>query len=463
MESNSKWIGFINPLSSESQELLRENIDLENLFENNKELIDIILNIGEGIFDNDEKIPKNPAELGLKRLEWFFREKNDKQLKINEYSYLYNPQIEKYDIISFHLLAQAIGYKFNINSREVKLFLESQNRLMEERLSRISPELREELINNILSQLSDVTNLKWTDLLSLIETKKIFLEDLLIKNSKVILTEEDFREYYYEDIKNWDERRIKMVYEKIIGKQVKDEIMRQLIITNTEEYLKKIKEKLNIIDIHHSIKKLGELIEEMLNILNEKYSTVYGEILSGGLNGENLKGEKLIKDAFPPCVLSTIEGVKSGNRNDAIVLFLTSFISYSRLHPNVFKLDQHMNLSDFDPNLKITYDEILPIIYEAAENAVPPLFKDQPQEKINITSKLGFGMHNEVELNHEGETKWYTPMSCDKIKMHLSNLCHPDKICKKIGNPITYYSYKKWLLQRDGNSNSKNNEANKKK
>ena len=69
-----------------------------------------------------------------------------------------------------------------------------------------------------------------------------------------------------------------------------------------------------------------------------------------------------------------------------------------------------------DPDLSITENEILPLIYEAADNCSPPLFDDQPQEKINIISKLGFGMHSEVDINHEGETKWYTPMSCEKLK-----------------------------------------------
>ena len=92
-----------------------------------------------------------------------------------------------------------------------------------------------------------------------------------------------------------------------------------------------------------------------------------------------------------------------------------------------------------DSELKVVDEEILPLIYEAAERCTPPLFEDQPQEKVNINAKLGFGMHSQIELKHEGETIWYTPMSCEKVKLHLPSLCKPDKICKSIGNPLSYY------------------------
>ena len=74
------------------------------------------------------------------------------------------------------------------------------------------------------------------------------------------------------------------------------------------------------------------------------------------------------------------------------------------------------------------------------------LFEDQPQEKINIISKLGFGMHDEININHEGETTWYTPMSCEKIKIHLPQLCRPDKSCKGLNNPLYCYGRKKYKI-----------------
>jgi DNA primase large subunit len=145
-----------------------------------------------------------------------------------------------------------------------------------------------------------------------------------------------------------------------------------------------------------------------------------------------------------------MDGIKSGGRNDAIVLFLTPFISYSRLCPGIFSMqDQKMKISDVDPSLEITNSEIIPMIYDAAESCSPPLFKDQPQEKVNIHSKLGFGMHSDLKLDHEGETQWYTPMSCEKIKLHMPNLCVPSVDCKKIGNPLTFYNRKRRLMKKE--------------
>ena len=85
-----------------------------------------------------------------------------------------------------------------------------------------------------------------------------------------------------------------------------------------------------------------------------------------------------------------LEGIKSGGRNDAIVLFMTPFVSYARLYPDVFRMNITKRVSDQDPNLEITENEVLPLIYEAAQRCVPPLFDDQPQEKVNINAKLRF-------------------------------------------------------------------------
>ena len=108
-----------------------------------------------------------------------------------------------------------------------------------------------------------------------------------------------------------------------------------------------------------------------------------------------------------------------------------------------------------DPTLTITLEEIIPKIHRAAQNCKPPLFKDQPTEKQNIHSKLGFG---EGTINHEncGKTPWYTPMNCKNIKQQQPELCTPCKDCQKIGNPLSYYNRKRKLLIRKGGNNAKN-------
>ena len=62
---------------------------------------------------------------------------------------------------------------------------------------------------------------------------------------------------------------------------------------------------------------------------------------------------------------------------------------------------------------------------------------------------LHLGLHDKIDLKNEGETKWYTPMSCEKIKMHLPQLCKPDSNCKGINNPLSYYNRKKYQLDKE--------------
>ncbi|MGZ7109287.1 MAG: DNA primase, partial [Methanobacterium sp.] len=157
--------------------------------------------------------------------------------------------------------------------------------------------------------------------------------------------------------------------------------------------------------------------------------------------GGEIEASPLNIELFPPCIKKALEGIKSGGRNEVIVLFLTPFLSYSRLNPHVFGSSNTLKISDVDPDLKTTKNEILPLVYHAADRCSPPLFDDQPQEKVNINSKLGFGMHSDLKLEHEGETKWYTPLGCEKVKMNMPSLCRPDKDCKKMNeiNPLFYY------------------------
>jgi DNA primase large subunit len=297
-------------------------------------------------------------------------------------------------------------------------------------------------------------NINWTYLKDLVASKKISLTSLVLDNGNIILNREDFINQFGD---KFTDRSPDRMYDIIIGDNIKELILTKMIMQNTENYLQKIKEKSSTIEAHPSISELGNMIATTISELSAKYSGFYG---IGGPEG-SMKIGKLIREAFPPCIANTVEGVSSGGRNDAIVLLLTSFASYARLYPGIFRNEgMDIKISDIDPNLNITLNEILPLIYEAADNCSPPLFDDQPQEKINISSKLGFGMYASPELEHEGETTWYTPMSCEKIKMHLPQLCKPNKLCEKIGNPLSYYSRAKWQMDKDGKSGSPDESGN---
>ena len=438
-------LSFINPLSQEGQEIVKEKGDLNNVFNINEELISTATHDERQNIADDTLIPNSYGDLAIKRIQWYIERKNNKDFNPDDYSYFFNEEITEEDVISFHLISQAIATNFNINSRESRLFVESQGKIVEERLLKLIEQDRKEIMNRILSSLVIQDNITWTYLKELVASKKISLTDLVLDNGNIILDKEEFIEKFQD---KFNDRSPDRMYEIIIGDNIKELILTKMIMQNTEHYLEKIKEMSATIEIHPNIVKLQEEIANTIAELSTKYSGFYG---TGGLGGD-MKIGKLLRDAFPPCIANTVSGVSSGGRNDAIVLLLTSFVSYARLYPMIFRNEGvDIKVSDIDSNLNITLNEILPLIYEAADNCSPPLFDDQPQEKINITSKLGFGMHSDLALEHEGETTWYTPMSCEKIKMHLPQLCKPDKTCAKIGNPLSYYSRAKWVLEKEGN------------
>lgn len=441
-------ISYINPLSVEGREIIKRYGDLNQINLEDEELIDLVTHTPYQKLSDDKIIPKTCEELAINRIKWGIEKKNNKNFVPQEYEYMLNSKLYNQDVVSFHILCQAIATNFNIKSRETKIFIESQGKLIEERLAKMPPVQREEIISDILREITIDGSIKWKSLKNIIASKKLSLTQLLIQNGEVVLEKDDFIERFGDEFEG---RPADRMYDILVGQKIKELIISRIIMEKTEQYLQHIQEMIKTIEVHPTIIAIGKKLKEIIPEELGKYSGYYAG--SGGIYG-NVKAGKLNREAFPPCIQNTINGVSSGGRNDAIVLLLTSFVSYARLYPRVFASEELVKISDIDSNLDITNNEILPLIYEAADNCNPPLFDDQPQEKINIISKLGFGMHEDLDLKNEGETKWYTPMSCEKIKMHLPQLCKPDKSCKGINNPLSCYGRKKFQLDRkknDGN------------
>ena len=433
-------VSYINPLSEQGRAIIREYGDLNQIFEEDENLINICTHTpNQKISD----IPQSYSELCMKRIQWAVEKKNNKNFTQSEFEYLTNDELFNQDVVCFHILCQAIAIQFNLGSRETRLFVESQGTLILEKLAKIPPMARDEIIDEVLDEVKVDGEITWKSLRDIIASKKLKLTDLMIDEGDIILQQDDFLTRFGDE---FHDRSPERMYDILIGESVKEQILSRLIMQKTEEYIARIKEMSARIEIHPAIIKIGEDLKEFIPEEMGKYNQYYAG--SGGIYG-TVQGGKLNPDAFPPCIKSTIEGVSSGGRNDAIVLLLTSFVSYARLYPQIFASDETVKVSDMDPDLSITENEILPLIFDAADNCTPPLFDDQPQEKINIISKLGFGMHESVDINHEGETTWYTPMSCEKIKIHLPTLCHPDKSCKGINNPLSCYGRKKYQLDRE--------------
>lgn len=439
-------VSYLNPLSEEGRNIVRGLGGLEEISEHNDDLMDIVIHTNRQTISNQEVVPETLVDLAINRIKWYIERKNNKDFNPNDYAYFFNEDIAEYDTIVFHILAQAIANQFRPGSREVKLFVESQGLMIEDRLIKLQLSDKKELVEEILNDLLIRDGIEWSFLKDLIATKKLSLTDLVLDNGEIVLDREQFV-FSYGD--KFSDRSPDRVYDILIGDNLRELILTKLLMQNTEDYIKSIQSQLAIVEMHPAIVELGEMLDEAISESLAQYSTYYA---SGGAFG-NMEIGKLVREAFPPCIANTVDGVSSGGRNDAIVLLLTSFVSYARLYPGIFGSDRTVKVSDIDTNLNITLNEILPLIYEAADNCTPPLFEDQPQEKINIISKLGFGMHEEVSLENEGETKWYTPMSCEKIKMHLPQLCKENKDCAKINNPLSYYSRKKWIMTKNGEFN----------
>ena len=440
---NMAEVSYINPLSDEGRQIIREYGDLNQIFDEDESLIDICIRTPNQRISDDSLLPKSYADLCMKRIQWAIEKKNNKNFIQAEFEYLSNEELIRQDVVTFHILCQAIAIQFNLGSRETRLFVESQGTLILEKLAKIPPMSRAEIIDEVLEEIKVDGAIGWKSLSEVIATKKLKLTDLIIDDGDIVLQHEDFI-YRFGD--EFTDRSPDRMYNILIGDSVKEQILSRVIMQKTEEYIARIKEMSARVELHPAIIKIGEDLKDFIPEEIGKYNQYYAG--SGGIYG-SVQAGKLNPDAFPPCIKSTVEGVSSGGRNDAIVLLLTSFASYARLYPRIFASDETVKVSDMDPDLSITENEILPLIFDAADNCTPPLFDDQPQEKINIISKLGFGMHERVDINHEGETKWYTPMSCEKIKIHLPNLCHPDKSCKGINNPLSCYGRKKFQIDRE--------------
>jgi DNA primase large subunit len=427
---------FINPLSDEGKQIVRKDGgDLERIFDENEQIVDTVYSINAQETSDDVFIPKNYADLVIKRVEWYIAKKSDPEYNHKQYAFLFHPEIAKFDLIAFYILCQAVGVKFGPNSRESRAIVELQGQIIENRLEELNSNkrLKEELTQQIMNELIVQDIIKWTLLADLLSSKKISLQDLVLMDGNIILDEEEFMEWFEEVI---SDRQPEKMYRIFIGNRVKELIIIKMIMQNTENYIKSVHEKSNIVEPNPTLLKIAEKVSEVLS----KEIRFYGS----GTGGGNVKASPLNVDLFPPCIKKALDGIKSGGRNEVIVLFLTPFLSYARLYPSVFRRDTTVKVSDVDPDLKITKNEILPMIYDAADRCSPPLFDDQPQEKVNINAKLGFGMHSDLSLQHEGETTWYTPMSCEKVKLNMPALCRSDKTCKSIGNPLSYYTLKSW-------------------
>ncbi|MFQ5800867.1 MAG: hypothetical protein ACE5HH_04010 [Candidatus Hydrothermarchaeales archaeon] len=348
--------------------------------------------------------------------------------------------VEK-DVLAQRLLFLTVALNFTPYSNELRLVKESLQPLTEARL--LSLDLTDE--TRIIGLLSDLFEIKvgsptfdggmrfgtvfvekrelyaqeqlrygepwrikyavsWRELVKIIKARELRFTDLYLVDGLALLSLRSLIEYYSRLVALKAEDFINARFEELQAKRKSEEI-------------KKL------------IEQTAELEGYLSNVAGQSYR---GSVLRG-------KAGRLRPENFPPCIKGVIAGVQSGSRNYAISVLLTSFLSYARSAP---KKVQEPKISDYVKDPKVLTDEILPMIYEAATRCSPPLFEDQPLEKMNVHYHLGLGLTSKVKLENAGSSHWYFPPNCEKIRRESPGLCKPDETCREIKNPLTYYFIK---------------------
>lgn len=395
-----------------------------------------------------DKIPREVVELAVKRLSWSDREA------------IVEPSLDavRAEVLSFYLMSQAVASVSYPYSREVHfvgeamrdatryriydLFKKGEAKFCLETIARSIKitELQSDgglRLGGIQIPQTDVNGLRdqrlekdgvaevdswllpqyipkyavrWSDLSPLLRHGRLDLTNLYIVGGWAIITTRDLWDMYA-----W------------------------LVSVKTEEYIQSVYERM----METSAPPLPVLAE-----VGGKISALVPKVpeFSGGFSRQ---AGKLRPEFFPPCVNAVLSGVGSGMRNFAIVMLLTSFLSYARVAPSGRLVTK---ISDFTNDISIINDEVAPLILDAAERCSPPLFRDQPQEKANVFYHLGLGMTTEPNMGDSGKSKWYRVPNCSKIQISTPQLCRPDEFCRKIKNPLSYYFGKRAESFRRGES-----------
>lgn len=200
------------------------------------------------------------------------------------------------------------------------------------------------------------------------------------------------------------------------------------------------------VDLLYDVRdELPEFYSELREKLNEVAREQFKERIKALGSAEAVP---LRPELFPPCVKKALSGVGSGMRNYAITVLLTSFLSYARICPNPPR--RNIRIKDCVDNLSVVENEILPVIIDAGNRCRPPLFEDQPNEIKNIWYHLGFGFTDKPSFEDSGNSTWYFPPNCDKIRANAPELCKPDGFCRGIKNPLTYYLKRLYLKRKEG-------------
>jgi|TARA_B100001971_G_C18228696_1_gene562419 DNA primase large subunit len=357
---------------------------------------------------------------------------------------------EEEDILFFSILLATIALRFGSYSKESKLATEIIKMIISGRVGKLISEAHKNDYdeNKIISIFSQFFNVVKSN--ELLKNSEDYKRDLERASSS--MSAENRVKYgiqLSEIFPAISTRKLKLNELLIINghAHVSQQNLIKISIYKLEALITKFLDKGNKIETENTIpvlKPLEDLIskwasnpDEYLRNLQKK---MYYAVKSGTFIGKVIKGGKALNpDLFPPCIVHTLDGVSSGSRNYSITVLLTSFISYARIAPIGSK--KNSRISEYIDDINVI-EEILSIIYRAAGRCYPPLLDDQPMEKMNILYHLGLGLDGDARLELAGNSNWYFPPNCDKIRREAPSLCRQDKHCKRIKNPLSYYSTK---------------------
>ncbi len=368
---------------------------------------------------------------------------------------------EATDLVSFYLYCQALSKR--PFSNESRLFASINSQIYKLRLAEAliigkdNKKTKEEIISAVREVL-EIIPFHIPDINNILEYR--------VKKGKGIPTEEPYSMIKEIDLKITDDilRDLeRMGFFKISGESRDPRLFpeyyfikwtdAETLVKYTDSYILKgyiLVDNSKLLNVF--MKKMEQKILNYIKSTTEKTKNlkipVYDEIfkemskISGTLTEIEVQSEELNPEVYPPCVLKALSGVGAGDRNYAITLFLSSFLSYSRLLPStkIFSKDEKPSLDETQINILI--NEVIPLIISAANKCNPPLLEDQPQEELNIYYHLGFGLAYPT-LDNFGRSKWYIPPGCQKVKQNAPTLCEPDSFCKTYFYELT----KKELLE----------------
>jgi DNA primase large subunit len=383
-----------------------------------------------------EGLPSTEVKEHAERLVGWIAEGGRK--KVIPRSLLSGHDLEK-DILAQRLLFLTISLHFTPYSNELRLVKDSVRGLTRARLSSILGEVDEVVLIGLLSELFDIKigsptvdgGLKFGD---------VFVERGELPSGPEMRFGEPWRAKYAVDwreltriIRARELRFVDLYLVKGLALLSLNDLINyysRLLALNIEDHISRRFEEFQSQRQSDDIKRIAEMTSGLAEYLSGLAGKSFKGLVLKGRSG------RLRAENFPPCIKYIIAGVETGSRNYAISVLLTSFLSYARVAP---KKVREPRISDYVKDPRVLTDEILPIINEAAVRCSPPLFGDQPGEKLNIHYHLGLGLTSQVRLENSGNSPWYFPPNCEKIRRESPGLCRPDETCRQIKNPLSYY------------------------